>query len=285
MGTDAVLRRLATRRGYQLVRDDFNSPIPNAWRPELWENPAPLPGIDLRLDAAEVLLGELAPLIREYAIPDPPGATKHGYLAGNNMYPQVDAEILYAMLRARRPQRLLEIGAGWSTRVVADALDANAGQGAATEGHRIFDPFPADHLRSLDAEVEAVPAERIPWAAFEELARGDVLFIDTTHTVKPGNDVVRLILEVIPRLATGITVHIHDVFLPYCYPRFMFEGGFHWQEQYLVQALLAGNPALRVVMPTYALFRDRPGAIEAAVPGMTSHVLGSGFWVETVDTA
>ena len=276
-----ALRALAAKRGYHLVRGDFYSPVPDAWPAELWEHPAPTPGVDLALDAAELLLQGLAPYIAEYDIPTPPGETKHGYRIGNHFYPHVDAEILYSMLRSLRPQRLVEIGAGWSSRVVADALDVNAVEDAPTREHRIFDPFPAEHLRSLGADVEALPAERIPDDVFAALGQGDVLFIDTTHTLKPGNDVVRLLLEVIPQLAAGVSIHVHDIFLPYCYPRFLFDAGYHWQEQYLLQALLVGNPSIRVTMPTYALFRDRPDAIEAAVPGMTSHTLGSGFWLET----
>ena len=186
------------------------------------------------------------------------------------MYPQIDGEILYAIIRHAGPGRVVEIGAGWSSRVIADALDANAGEGTPAKDHRIFDPFPAEHLRSLGANVETLTAEEIPLDTFASLEAGDVLVIDTTHTVKPGNDVLRLILEVLPTLASGVVVHFHDVFLPFSYPEFMHDRGAFWQEQYLVQAFLAFNPGFDVLMANYAILRlrseenrrDRAGPLE-----------------------
>lgn len=270
------LRRAAQWFGYDLVRSDFYSPVPQRWALELWRHPADMPGVDLRLDAAADFLRTLAPLIAEYAPPAAAPGTKHGYHHSNGMYPQVDGEVLYGMLRHLQPERIVEIGAGWSTRVIADAVDANGG----VRDHRIFDPFPAGHLRSLGANVEPLSAEKIPLNTFADLASGDVLFIDTTHTVKPGNDVVRLILEVLPRLAAGVVVHIHDIFLPFTYPEFMFDHGAYWQEQYLVQAFLAFNPVFEVLIANYAMTRLRPAAIDAA--GMAGHVPGSALWLRRI---
>lgn len=275
------LRAVARRLGYHLVRADYYSPIPDRWSPMLWENPAPMAGVDLRLTESIALLRELAPFIVEYAPPGGPPGTKHGYYHLNGFYPQTDAEVLFAMIRRARPRRVIEIGAGWSSRVIADALDQNSADGATAEEHRAFDPFPTRHLRSLDVPVEAVAAQEIPLPVFAGLGAGDVLFIDTTHTVKPGNDVVRLVLEVLPALAPGVLVHIHDVFLPFSYPEFMFRGGVFWQEQYLVQAFLAFNPRFEVVIANHALPRLRGPEVESAVPGLSSHVPGSALWLRS----
>ena len=276
------LRRLARRLGYHLVAADFYSPIPDEWSSQQWQDPTPMPGVDLRLDESVALLGELAPFITEYAPPAGPPGTKHGYFHGNGVYPHVDGEILYAMVRHYRPARVVEIGAGWSSRVIADAVERNAADGHAMEHHVIFDPFPPEGLPSTGASVQALTAQEIPEETFAALGEGDLLFIDTTHTVKPGNDVVKLLLEVLPALAPGVVVHVHDVFLPYSYPEFMFDQGLHWQEQYLLQAFLAFNPRFEVLMANYALMRTRPADVDAIVPGMSGHVQGSAFWLRSV---
>ena len=94
----------------------------------------------------------------------------------------------------------------------------------------------------------------------------DILFIDTTHTVKIGSDVNRLMLEVLPTLRPGVLVHVHDIFLPYEYPRGFFESQCCWQEQYLLQALLAENPNFEVLLPAAAIARERPELISALMP-------------------
>jgi hypothetical protein len=259
---------------------DYYSPIPDEWPGHLWDEPAPMPGVDLHLDAAVELLGELAPHIRDYDPPAKAPGTAHGYYHSNGVYPQVDAEILFGIVRHLRPSRIVEVGAGWSSRVIADAAARNADEGAAVAEHRIFDPYPPEGLPPAPA-VQALTAEQIGDDVFGQLGSGDLLFIDTTHTVKPGNDVVRLLLEVLPALAPGVTVHVHDVFLPFTYPEFMFRQGLFWQEQYVLQALLAGNPGLEVLMPNYALMRLRTDDADRVAPGLSGHVLGSGFWIRT----
>src|SRR4051812_6330120 len=121
-------RAIARRLGYHLVRANHYSPIPDtdALPASLWEDAAPMPGVDLRLDAGVALLEDyLAPYIRTYRHVD------------NAMYPAVDSEILYAMVRWLEPRRIVEIGAGNSTRVIRDALAA----GPIRCEHRVFDPL------------------------------------------------------------------------------------------------------------------------------------------------
>jgi hypothetical protein len=85
------------------------------------------------------------------------------------------------------------------------------------------------------------------------LSAGDLLFIDSTHAVKVGSDVVRIYLEIIPHLPAGIFLHIHDVYLPYAYPRDVFSMPYWWQETGLLIALLTNNPRLSVLTCLSAL--------------------------------
>jgi hypothetical protein len=279
-----ALRAAARRAGFHLVKADYYSPIPDldALDAADWTRPAPMPGVDLRLEEGIALLeGALAPYVAEYAPPDRAPGTAHGYVRENPMYAHLDGELLYAMVRHLRPRRLVEIGAGYSTLVVRDAAAANAREGVEME-HRVFDPYPAEILERVAGEVRAEPlgAHDIPLELFGTLEDGDVLFIDTTHTVKPGSDVLRLLLEVVPALASGVVVHVHDFFRPYEYPRFLMERhGIYWQEHYLLQAFLAGNADWEVLLANHALVRAHRERVEAVVPRLPPTSPGSALWM------
>ena len=273
----AQTRRLA----YRLLRTDYYTPIPDLRTipPEAWETALPMPGVDLRLDASlEFLEQTLAPFIREYA---DRGST-HGWQQYNGFYPVVDGDILYGVVRHLEPRRIVEVGAGWSTRVIRDAID----HGGLKVDHRVFDPDVAEAQSRIGESVTVTPlgARDIPDGAFGELEAGDVLFVDTTHTVKLGGDVNRLLLEVVPALAKGVVVHIHDVYLPFEYPRWLVEKyDMVWQEQYLVQALIAHSSAFEVLMANHALGRLRPERLAATVAGIPAGTApGSALWMRRV---
>ena len=121
------------------------------------------------------------------------------------------------------------------------------------------EPFPSQSLRNRK-EVELIPrfCQQVPLSFFERLSAGDLLFIDSTHAVKVGSDVVRIYLEIIPHLPAGIFLHIHDVYLPYAYPRDVFSMPYWWQETGLLIALLTNNPRLSVLTCLSALHYDYP---------------------------
>jgi methyltransferase family protein len=278
------LRAGARRLGYHLVKADYYSPIPDvdALPDELWTRPSPMPGVDLRLDAGIRLLeDELAPFVREWDPPERLPGTAHGYYLSNGMYGHLDGQVLYALVRHLKPARVVEVGAGFSTLVFRDAAARNAADGRPFE-HRVYDPYPAAVLANAAREVQIDPigARDIPAGTFAALRAGDVLFIDTTHTVKPANDVLRLLLEVLPAVAPGVVVHVHDFFRPYEYPRFLFERhGLYWQEHYLLQAFLAFNDAFEVLLANHALVRAHRARVEAVVPGLPPVSPGSALWL------
>ena len=278
----------ARRLGIDLVEHTFYSPIPDvASLPEsLWAGPRPLPGIDLRTDEQLRHLEEdLAPYVAEF---DPPRRQVPGqdYFLDNGAYESVDAEVLYATLRHRKPARLLEVGSGFSTLVSAQAVRVNASEGSPC--HFVAsDPFPRDFLqRPVEglAEMRSWLATDIPLEEFSALRSGDVLFVDTTHTVKIGGDVNFLVLEALPALQPGVIVHFHDIFLPWEYPRRWFtELELYWAEQYLLQAFLAFNPRFEVVLASHHLARSFPERLGKVVPSFRPGVAPGSFWLAVKD--
>lgn len=263
------------------VRADFNSPILDTADvdPDLWTREAPMHGIDFDLDAQLRLLQErVVPYMGEFQ-PQERTPDAHGYYAENPWYAPMDAHVLYGLVRDVKPRRLIELGSGFSTAVIVNALAAND----SPCDHTVIDPFPSSLVGELSdrLELRTEGAEEVDAALFSDLGAGDILFIDTSHVVKPGSDVVKLVLEVLPTLSSGVIVHIHDFYRPFEYPRMLYEE-FHvnWQEHYLVQAFLAYNPNYRVVCANHALWRLRRAEVLPMFSRLREGMEPSALWIE-----
>ena len=244
------------------------SPIPelDELPPGIFDTPRPLRGVRFDLAAQAGRLRELRDGLAAFTAPP-------GFRLDNHYYEAFDAELLWALVRATRPRRVVELGSGWSSLVLRAALEAN-GDGAA---YRVFDPFPRD---PAPPEVERVRAQDVPEDVFTSLQAGDVLFVDTTHTVKTGGDVNRIVLDLLPLLAPGVLVHFHDVLLPWELHRTWLERGWFWFEQDLLQAFLSGNDAWEVWIAAHALTRSEPALVQELVPSWTpGRTFPSAFWI------
>jgi hypothetical protein len=276
-----LLRRAASRVGLQVVLRTFYSPIPDVdvLTSASFDRVSPLAGVGFDLDAQLHWARELP--MAEFAPAGAPGA-EPAYLRGTEAYPLLDATVLYGTIRRLRPARVVELGSGASTLVITQALVANARDGGAPAQLEVFDPYPSSVTETLPGitELHRARAQDAPLAGFERMGAGDVLFVDTTHTVKLGSDVNFVVLEVLPRLAPGVVVHFHDIFLPYEYPRTWLEDyGLYWTEQYLLQAFLSLNADYEVVLAVHALARERPAELAAALPAGVGLTAGAAFWI------
>jgi hypothetical protein len=279
-----VLRSIASALGFQVVLKTFYSPIPELDRlpPGAFARRSALTGLDFDLDRQLRFVEErLAEPIAEFR---PPASAELGsdrYVSENPSYGPVDAAVLYGMVRHLRPARVMELGSGHSTLVMAQAALANAQAGAPVR-LEAYDPFAAvvsDGLPGL-TKLHRVPVQDVPLEVFDELGAGDVLFVDTTHTVKIGSDVNFVVLDVLPRLAPGVVVHFHDIFLPYEYPRnWLDDYALYWNEQYLVQAFLSLNREFEVLCAVAALASDRRDRLARALPPGVADIQGGALWI------
>jgi hypothetical protein len=291
----ALLRRLASAAGCDLVVRTYYSPIPDvsALPTDLWSSPREVPGVSIDVEAQLAFFeAELLPYLTEFDPPVSPEDSHGGYYLGNPFYGPVDAHALYCMIRHYKPARVMELGSGYSTRIIAQALARNRADGSLGE-HQVFDPYMGDHgiATSGSDTVRSIPATEIPIDEFLALAEDDVLFVDTTHTVRVGGDVNRLLLEAIPRLSPGVVIHIHDVFLPWEYPKiWLTTFRRFWTEQYLLQALLCENACLSVLFGCHACARSAPDRFGEWIASFdpaslsppadaTDLVSPSGFWM------
>lgn len=278
---DAITARklfpLFEKLGVHVTRAHFYQPIPElrTLRPELWDKPSEAIGIDFREEAQLALLRELAAYAPE--LDDVPwNRTGDSYHFNNGAFGGVDAFALYGLIRHLRPRLVIEVGAGWSSLLTERALARN-GEGSL----RCIEPYPEPWLKG-SFEVIRAQVEDLGVAPFADLQANDILFIDSSHVVKIGSDVNFLFLEVLPRLAPGVVVHLHDVFLPYEMPKsWVLEQHIFWNEQYLLQAFLMFNRAFEVLLASHFLERRHQDALKAAFP-KSPWFGGGSFWMRRV---
>ncbi len=254
MAFDRAYFRLWEQHGFHITPNHFYQPVPDVsqLKESLWSKPSALAGIDMN-DAGQIMLLEQVCALyqSEYnQFPTKPSGRAHDYYFDQPMFRSVDAEILYCIIRHYKPARIVEIGSGFSTLVAAAACRKNQAEGTPTELTSI-EPYPNDVLRAGVpglAKLMTNKLEDIDLSFFTSLGENDILFIDSSHVLRIGNDVYHEYLHILPRIAPGVFVHVHDIFLPFEYPRqWVMDEYRFWSEQYLLQAFLMFNSAFQVI--------------------------------------
>jgi predicted O-methyltransferase YrrM len=204
---------------------------------------AELPGIQLNGDNQLRLLKEYAQFYPELPFPEQQSQSCRYYYE-NTWYSYADAIFLYAFLRKHQPKRMIEVGSGFSSAVILDTVDRFF-------LHRpeitLIEPYP-DRLKKLlrsedmnSIRIVEKKIQEVPFEQFSSLESGDLVFIDSSHVVKCGSDLHRLLFEILPSLPSGIFVHFHDVFYPFNYPSEWLTEGRFWNENYFLRAFLSYN--------------------------------------------
>src|SRR6266516_307012 len=268
----------------------FYSPIPNLYELQahaelLWPEklPTELPGIDLRADEQLATFSQVAKLARALEIYERQ-TEPWRYYSDNVAYVAGDALTLHGMLRLIRPERLIEIGSGHSSAMTLDTVEHFLG--GKTE-LTFIEPYPElleSLMRPPDRErvtVIPTPLQDVHLDTFAALQSGDVLFIDSTHVLKTGSDVARLYGSILPSLAEGVHVHIHDMFYPFEYPKEWVMEGRAWSEIYVVRALLALTPSFEITLFNDWLAHFHRDLIGRELPETLTDT-GSALWLRRV---
>jgi hypothetical protein len=270
------------RLGVRVVRRHYYTPLileEDLVRPLDAERS--LPGLDLNAAAQLELIAKFRFADELRAIPEEKSGA--GYHYRNPAYGWGDGEILYDMIRHFRPKRIIEVGAGFSTLMTMEAIGANRAADPSQDCRlTCIEPYQQPWLEGLGVEVVRDRVERVDRALFAELAANDILFIDSSHVIRPQGDVVTEFLEILPTLAPGVLVHVHDVFTPRDYPRqWVIEERRLWNEQYLLEAFLAFNSAFEVIAAVNWLshhHRDKLGEAAPMLCRQPEHEPGA-FWI------
>jgi hypothetical protein len=264
--------RIFQRIGISLVPNHYYWPVPDFKELETrkWPTAQPPIGIDLAIEKQLDFLQNVVPLYESEWGPDSGSICSAGYSRGNGFFETVDAEIAYCLVRHLKPKRIIEVGGGYSSRVMAAALEKNSKVDGAHGELLTIDPHPdrfpkealSDRVRLIVASVQSIDLD-----IFLSLESGDFLFLDSTHVVGIGSDVVREYLDILPRIKPGVLVHAHDIFIPSDYPqKLVLKTLSFWSEQYLLVALLMFNPRFEVLWGSSFMQGSKPEALEHAFP-------------------
>lgn len=267
--------RALQRLGITVTPNHYYWPVPDIGELEQREWPiyTEPPGCNFRMRDQVRLLKEFASnYIPELAWTAAPKSGSYHY--HNGYFECGDAEIAYSMVRHWKPRRIIEIGSGYSTRVMTQALRVNLERDGVAGELITVDPYPERLPKDgLGDAVRVVPerVQHLDLSLFELLGPDDILFIDSSHVVAVGSDVVREYLQILPRLNPGVLVHVHDIFLPSDYPRHsVLDNLWFWSEQYLLQAFLAFNPEFEVLWAASAMQLSHAQLLERSLPNWTN---------------
>jgi predicted O-methyltransferase YrrM len=263
--------RTALRAGIVVLPNHYYTPIADANELQrtrsIWARRSSMIGIDVDIpDQSAALRSTVKPFEPEFR-------GNKAFLEGSSKgfgpgFGYIEAQCLHGVLRTFKPRKVIEVGSGVSTYCAMQACTLNAQRGNTTR-ITCIEPNPRPFLRTMDNQgislIES-PVQSIDPAFFLALDAGDLLFIDSTHAVKPGGDVLYLYLEVLPRLKPGVLIHIHDIFFPFVYQPDLLTTLYQWSETALLQALLTHNSHLSVLFCLSQLHYDAPDILAEVFP-------------------
>jgi hypothetical protein len=270
----------------------FYSPIVDpeeaaADRERLWPAKPTIGGVDWNDAGHQQILSESFP--RYLPLYDYPETLADGpdlvdFYTRNEQFSWLDPRALFVLFHAWRPRRVIEVGSGYSSLLMAD-INRRWFDGAI----RItcVEPYPRTFLKNRIDGISRLIEEKVqhvPIGEFASLEAGDVLFIDSSHVTKTGSDVNRIYFDVLPALARGVRIHIHDIFLPHEYPQpWVIDHNRSWNEQYLVRALLMYTNAFRVEFGCSYAFHAFPELVIKALAHPKGHGYGGGsLWLSKI---
>ena len=237
----------------------------------------PYPAIEQLFERHAATFAAMLDAVDAHAGDDPAGGVEGlKSLLGQSWFPSLDAAVAYALVRERKPRRIVEVGSGHSTRILARA-ECGVGEIVAVDPMPRADIAGLPGVRVVPSTLQAAPAE-----LFDGLRAGDVLFIDSSHILMPGSDVDILFNRVLPRLPSGALVHIHDIFLPFDYPPMW--GWRNYNEQQGVLPLLATGayrPLFSSVWATRRMTERLAASVVARLP-QPADAMATSLWLEKV---
>ena len=250
----------------------FYFPIPDlkSFNGKNWTECQPCRGLDFRIEEQVAWLkSAVLPYAAEWAFPQPRHSGGHEFHLNNGYFETVDAEVAYSLVRQGKPRRIIEVGSGNTTLLLAAAVRKNAAEGSACDLISIArgpEPLVQNGVPGLTQVING-KVQNAPVELFHTLRANDILFIDSSHVVSTDSDVVFLLLRVLPELAPGVIVHFHDIFAPLDYPeKFVKSNLCFWNEQYMLEAFLQFNSAFRILWASSAMQQFRPDLLRSAFP-------------------
>ena len=246
-----------------------------------------MPGLDLTIPCQWDLLTKFNYADELSGFPLTEGSPL-SYHCDNGSFASGDSEYLYNIIRHFKPKRIIEIGSGHSTKMAVSAVKQNqredSGYGCK---HSCIEPYEMPWLEQTGVKVIRKKVEEVELSLFKTLEAGDILFIDSSHIIRPQGDVLTEYLSILPILKPGVLIHIHDIFTPKDYLKeWIFGHHLLWNEQYLLEAFLSFNKDFKVIGSVNYLKHHHFAEIASKCPILARqpHREPGSFWIQRVGT-
>jgi hypothetical protein len=202
----------------------------------------------------------------------------------NILFGPGDAEYWYQLIRTIKPLRIFEIGSGNSTLVAMKAVGKNREENPGYScRHLCIEPFERPWLEKTGLPIIRKKVEDIGAGLFAELQVNDMLFIDSSHVIRPQGDVLFEYLELLPLLRKGVIVQIHDIFSPRNYPKhFLSDTVRFWNEQYLLEAFLTQNRNWKIIGAINYLCHDHYERLKSVAPSLLPESEPSSIYIQRI---
>lgn len=249
---------------------------------EIWkhQNEDTILGIDLNTSGQLELVSEFYKFYNDLPF-ELESKPKVRYQLENGYYSFTDGIVLYSIIRLFKPRRIIEVGSGFSSMVILDTNELffnNEIDVTFIDPHpeRLYDLMkPSDDKK---AKIVESYIQQIPISQFQELEKGDILFIDSTHVSKTGSDVNYILFEILPNLQSGVLIHFHDIYYPFEYPKEWVFKGINWNEDYILRAFLMYNENFTIKFFAQYLHKFHKDTFDQ-LP-LCFHGFGSSLWIE-----
>lgn len=246
-----ISKKIFLKVGIFPIQDHYYEPMfnPKHLRKSLREDRF-LPGIDFKVEEQLKLLEKF--IFKDELLSFPKQRTENEleFSYDYGAYPSGDSECLYNMIRIYKPTRIIEIGCGSSTLMAMNAIKQNKeNNNEYSCAYTCIEPYEQPWLEKTGLTIIRSKVEDISLNIFKSLAKNDILFIDSSHIIRPQGDVLFEILELLPILNSGVLIHFHDI----CTPKDYFDEwvcNYFWNEQYLLEAFLSYNNEFEIILST-----------------------------------
>lgn len=206
------------------------------------------------------------------------------YYFDNSSFESGDAEYWYQLIRLKKPTRIFEVGCGYSTLMAIHAIRKNQEENPDYRcKHVCIEPYEMPWLEKTGVSVLRKKVEDVDITFFSELGEDDILFIDSSHIIRPEGDVLFEYLDLIPSLNKGVIVHVHDIFSPRNYLNdWLTSDVKFWNEQYLLEAFLSHNNSWEIVGSLNYLHHRHYEKLKIVCPFLTPDREPGSFYIQKI---
>jgi hypothetical protein len=203
----------------------------------------------------------------------------HRYFYDNPMFAYIDGFFLFCFLNKFKPNRIIEIGSGYSSALMIDTFEMNQSKVEMT----FIDPYTdrVDELLSnsdfLVSKYMRIPVQKVDTDIYSNLKENDILFIDSSHIVKTAGDLNYIFFEILPLLNSGVIIHVHDIFFPFEYPEEWLKLGLCYNEAYFLRSFLMNNTNYEILFWNDYVLQNQPDFFKNKTAQTSAR--GGSFWM------